>query len=114
MLWILIGSGCSALQKHLGAPDYTPELKAAEEECTVLANEAADKREKERGKKFIFLQRGEVKRVLFQECMQRKGYDSLGRKKKGFRVDHRDTDRLEPPRGWKHYEEKVPPIGQSK
>ncbi len=112
LAFILLGSACSFLQKNLGAPEYTPELKADEEDCTARAIAALEKKEEERGKKFIFLNRLEVRRVLYQECMRKKGYDHLGRKKEDFRVDHRDLENLEPPRGWKQYEETAPPVEQ--
>ena len=66
--------GCTALKKQFGTGAETPELKAARAECNAQAKkEAIEKYDSE-------IKQNEHKRIAYEACMEKKGYNRLGKK----------------------------------
>jgi hypothetical protein len=72
---MLIGViGCTALKNRFGTGEDTPELKATRAECRAMAKkEAISKYESE-------ISQQEHTRIAFEACMEKKGYNRLGKK----------------------------------
>ncbi len=68
--------GCTALKQRFGTGVETPELKAARSECRAMAKkEAIEKYESK-------ISQQEHTRIAFEACMEKKGYNRLGKKVK--------------------------------
>jgi hypothetical protein len=66
--------GCTALKDRFGTGEDTPELKAARAECRSIAKkEAISKYESK-------ISQQEHTRIAFEACMEKKGYNRLGKK----------------------------------
>lgn len=66
--------GCTALKDRFGTGEDTPELRAARAECRPQA-------EKEAAAKYqSIISQKEYTRIAFDACMEKKGYNRLGKK----------------------------------
>ena len=68
--------GCTALKKNFGTGEETPELKAARAECRSLAEKKA------MAKYDSGIKQEDYNRLIFDNCMEKKGYNKFGRKVK--------------------------------
>jgi hypothetical protein len=66
--------GCTELKERFGTGEETPELKAAREACSSLAESKA------KDEKLNEIQQKEQYRVTYNKCMEDKGYNDYGRK----------------------------------
>lgn len=67
-------TSCTALKKNFGTGAETPELKAARSECRVKADKEAIAKYRNRVKQ------EDHNRLVFDTCMEKKGYDKFGKK----------------------------------
>lgn len=75
-LLIVSVTGCSALKKNFGTGAETPELKAARSECRIKADREAIAKYRNR------IKQEDYNRLVFDTCMEEKGYDKFGKKVK--------------------------------
>jgi hypothetical protein len=68
--------GCSVLKENFGTGEETPELKAARAECRSQAEKEAI------GKYESTIKREDYIRLVFDICMDKKGYNKFGKKVK--------------------------------
>lgn len=68
--------GCTQLKERFGTGEETPELRAARSECRSLADKET------LGKYENSIKESDQKRVFFDDCMEKKGYNQYGRKVK--------------------------------
>ncbi|MDH3257262.1 MAG: hypothetical protein OEM27_06565 [Nitrospinota bacterium] len=66
--------GCAALKQNFGTGEETPELKAARAECRPQAEKEAA------GKYQNPIKQEDYIRLLFDTCMEKKGYNKFGKK----------------------------------
>lgn len=67
--------GCTALKQRFGTGEETPELKAARAECRAQAAKEAAQYDNS-------IKRKDYNRVVYDACMEKKGYNQYGKKVK--------------------------------
>jgi len=67
-------TSCAALKDNFGTGAETPELKAARSECRVKADKEAIAKYRNR------IKQEDYNRLVFDTCMEKKGYDKFGKK----------------------------------
>ena len=68
--------GCTALKKNFGTGEETPALKAARAECRSKADKEA------MAKYDNGIKQEDYNRLVFDICMEKKGYNKFGKKVK--------------------------------
>jgi len=74
VLLMVIVTGCTALKKNFGTGEETSELKAARSECRIKADREAIAKYRNR------IKQEDYNRLVFDTCMEEKGYDKFGKK----------------------------------
>jgi hypothetical protein len=65
---------CATLKQNFGTGAETPELKAARSECRIKADKEAIAKYRNR------IKQEDYNRLVFDTCMEKKGYDKFGKK----------------------------------